>query len=463
MLKPTPSPLLRGAALLRALTRSSATDRLPLRVAEIVRRKDRESEQLLCRVQLLLAATLFLLYALAPRPPDAAMTFLSPVPLALAAYTALTLLRSAHVRKASLPNWAVAVSIVADVTLLLLLIWSFHWTYNQPPAFSLKAPTFVYLFVFVVIRALRFDFRYVLLAGAAASAGWLLLTLAALTVSEQGTVTRSFTHYILANRILIGAEFDKIFALAVVTAVLSIAAWRAERTLVLAVREETANREVGRFLSRGVADQIARADSEVVAGAAMERDAAIMFLDIRGFTKYSKNVPPSDVVAMLTSFHARVVPIVRAHDGVVDKFLGDGVMITFGGVAASAQAAADALRALEALLESAASWQDEVRSRNTQVLLEVNAAVAYGRVVFATVGDHNRLEYTVIGEAVNIAAKLEKHNKTEDSVAVTTMETLQRAIEQGYKPARASHVRRRAHVDGVAGPLDLAVWRGSAR
>lgn len=449
----------RRAELLHALTRSSSTGGLPLRVAEIVRKKDRESEQLLCRVQLLLAGTLSGLYALAPRPNDATMTILSPVPIALAVYAGLILVRSAYVRKAALPSWAVGLSIIADMALLLGLIWSFHWAYGQPAAFSLKAPTFVYVFVFVVIRALRFDFRYVLMAGFAAAAGWLALTLSALAVSQPGTVTRSFSEYILSNRILLGAEFDKIFAIAVVTTVLSVAAWRAERTLVAAVREETANREVGRFLSRGVAEQIARADREVVAGTAMERNAAIMFLDIRGFTGFSVSVPPGEVVAMLTSFHARIVPIVRAHDGVVDKFLGDGVMITFGGVEASDKAAANALRALDALLAAAASWQQEVVLRMGVKPLHVNAAVASGSVVFATVGDLSRLEYTVIGEAVNLAAKLEKHNKAENSVAVTTVETLTRAIEQGYTPSQAPQLRTGATVAGVSGTLDLAVWR----
>lgn len=444
------------------LTRSSATHGLPDRVAQLVRMKDRESEKLLCLVQLILAATLALLYAIAPRPADAGMSLAAPVPIALAVYVALTLARISYVRRASLPAWAVAASIVADISLLLSLIWAFHWAYAQPPAFSLKAPTFVYLFVFIAIRALRFDFRAVLTAGLAAAAGWLILTVGAISASGANTITRNFTDYILSNHILIGAEFDKIFAILVVTLVLAIASWRAERTLVEAVRVQAANREIGRFLSRGVADHIANAEQEVTAGMAVERDAAIMFLDIRGFTRFSMTVPPAKVVDRLTSFHARIVPAVRANNGVIDKFLGDGVMITFGAVVPSDHAVADALRALEVLLMETQRWQDDLRAAGTAVPLTVNAALASGRIVFAALGDVNRLEYTVIGEAANLAAKLEKHNKVEQSLALTPLETYRLGISQGFKPASEPQIRLARSVSGVNGMIDLAAWPAEA-
>ena len=444
--------------LLRSLTRSSFTEGLPERVALLVRAKDRESEQLLCVVQLALAATLAGLYAVAPRPSDAGMGLVEPVPLALAAYFALTLLRMWYVRRAPLSGWAVSLSILADMALLFGLIWSFHWDYRQPAAFSLKAPTFLYAFVFVAIRSLRFDFRAVLTAGLVAAAGWLLMTLAALNASPAGTVTRSFSEYLLSNRILIGAEFDKIFALVSVAVVLSIAAYRAERTLVAAVRVETANREIGKFLSRGVAVSIANADEEVRPGTVSSREAAIIFLDIRGFTRFSMSVPPEAVVMALTSFHARIVPIVRAHNGVIDKFLGDGVMITFGAVEPSDRAVADALRALEALIEASRSWERALTGTGISAPLVANAALASGRIVFAALGDSNRLEYTVIGEAVNLAAKLEKHNKAEGSRAVASYVALERAREQGYAPHPLPEIRTGRAVAGVSGTIDLAVW-----
>lgn len=442
--------------LYQILARASATEGLPERVAALVRKKDRESEKLLCFVQLSLAGTLGILYALAPRPIDAGMAQIAPVPTALLGYTCLIVARMALVRRGPLSGLAVVLSIFADMGLLLGLIWSFHIFYGQPPAFSLKAPTFVYVFVFIAIRALRFDFRYVLAAGLAAGSGWLIVTSGAISSSPAGSVTRSFSDYILTNGILIGAEFDKIFAILVVTGVLGLSTYRAERTLVSAVKEEAANREIGRFLSKGVADQIARAQVEVRAGDAMERDAAILFLDIRGFTRFSTTTSPSAVVAVLTSFHMRIVPIVRAHHGVIDKFLGDGVMVTFGAVQSSATAAADALGALEELLVESKAWTNEQLQSGLSTPLVVNASVAAGPVVFAAVGNENRLEYTVIGAAVNLAAKLEKQNKIEGSRALLPLRVLQRAREQGHVPSIDYRIVRDAAILGVDHRLELA-------
>jgi adenylate cyclase len=358
-------------------------------------------------------------------------------------------------QRGPLPGWFVIPSIVADMSLLLGLIWSFHLQYGEPPAFSLKVPSILYLFVFIALRALRFDHRYVLAAGLTAAVGWALLTIAAVGESPEGAVTHNFVAYVTGNRILIGAEVDKIVAILLVTAVLTVGARRAQQTLLVAVREEAAGREIKRFLSRGVADQISMSDELIEAGHAAEREAAIMMIDIRGFTPFSTTVPPAEVVRMLTSFHARIVPIVQANSGVVDKFLGDGVMVTFGAVAPSQTAAADAVRALDGVLDEALSWQRSLEDLGLKTPLHVNAAVASGTVVFATLGDATRLEYTVIGEAVNLAAKLEKHNKVEKTRALLPAATLEAARAQGYEPALAPESRPRAQVAGVTEPIDL--------
>ena len=437
------------------LTTKSSAAILPERVRHIIAMEDRASERLIGYVQLGIGFLLWLLYLIAPRPADAAFSLLGPVPIALTIFTAFSILRLWLILRQKTPDWFVALSISVDVGLVLTLIWSFHIEYGQPPGFALKAPTFVYLFVLIVLRALRFDPRYVLGAGLAGAAGWAVLTAVVIAASDTGAITRSYTEYMTSSRILVGAEIEKIFALLLVTGLLTIGSRRAQRTLVASVREHAALDEVSRFLPKGVADQIATSNTLIEAGYAVERDAAIMMLDIRGFTALSMRVPPAGVVQILTSFHARVIPVVRANGGVIDKFLGDGVMATFGAAVPSETAAADALRALDQILIEARAWQQQLRQSGVQETLNVNSAVASGKVVFATLGDGNRLEYTVIGEAVNLAAKLEKHNKIEKSMALVPAATLNLAIAQGYQRGSDFVHRAAAEVAGVAGKLDL--------
>ena len=439
---------------IKALDRSDAAA-LPERVRSIIATEDRASEKLIGYVQLGIGLMLWLLYLVAPRPADAAFSMLKPVPLALGIFTIFSILRLWLILGKKTSDWFVGVSIAVDVGLVLALIWSFHIEYSQPPGFALKAPTFVYLFVLVVLRALRFDARYVLAAGLTGAAGWAVLTGLAVASSSPDMITHSFTEYLTSSRILIGAEVEKIIALLLVTALLTVGSRSAHRTLVASVREQSALDEVRRFLPKGVADQISNSENLIEAGHAVERDAAIMMLDIRGFTALSMRVPPAEVVQILTSFHARVIPVVRSNGGVIDKFLGDGVMATFGAAVASDTAAADALRALDQILIEAREWQLQLRAAGVQETLNVNASVASGRVVFATLGDGDRLEYTVIGEAVNLAAKLEKHNKVEKSLALVPESTMSLAVAQGYE-GRQTYVRRsHVMVTGVSGVIDL--------
>ena len=434
---------------------SSMAANLPERVRRIIADEDRASERLIGYVQLAIGGLLWCLYLIAPRPADAALTAFAPVPAALTAFTLFSTFRLWLILQRKVPGWFVGISISADVGLVLALIWSFHLQYGHSAGFGLKAPTFVYLFVLIVLQSLRFDPRYVLAAGAAAAAGWAGLTILAITAAGRQTITRSFTDYLMSDRILVGAEVEKIIALGIVTALLTIGVGRGQRVLVASLREQAALDEVRRFLPKGVADQIAASDELIEAGQAEERDAAILILDIRGFTALSMRVPPAGVVRILTSYHARIIPIVRANGGVIDKFLGDGVMATFGAAPATDTAAADALRALEQILVASEAWRLALPAMGVNENLYVNAAVTAGRVVFATLGDGDRLEYTVIGESVNLAAKLEKHNKVEKSAALVPSATVELAVAQGYQPLTPFVVRPSAQIAGVAGAVDL--------
>ena len=95
--------------------------------------------------------------------------------------------------------------------------------------------------------------------------------------------------------------------------------------------------------------------------------------------------------------------MVQDNGGVIDKFMGDGVMATFGAVVPNKTYAADALRAIEAAVEAIETWNKQLVAAGKPAL-DVNAAAASGDLIFAAVGDESRLEYTVIGDTVNLAA-----------------------------------------------------------
>jgi len=428
---------------------------LPERVRAAIAETQAQGEIMVGWFQLGLFLVFSTLYAVSPKTFDASMTF-APVPWALGLYGAFTAIRLWLAIRHRLPEWFVALSVVVDMALLLGLIWSFHLQYRQPAAFYLKAPTLLYIFIFIALRALRFDTRYVILSGAVGALGWLGLVIYAATDPQGMPATRDYVHYMTSASILWGAEIDKMISIVLVTALLAVALARARRVLEIATSEGAAARDLKRFFAPEIAQRIVGAETEVRPGEGELRDAATLFVDLRGFTPLARTMSPDELVGFLTEYQARIVPCIRDAGGRVDKFLGDGIMASFGAVQPSTTYAADALRAVEAVLDEAAAWMEERHARGLAVA-GVGAAVAVGPVVFGAVGDSARLEYTVIGDAVNLAAKLEKHTKAERVRALTAAGDYRLACDQGYAPRHPIEIRAACAVAGVDQALDLAV------
>jgi len=436
--------------------------RLPPRLAAAIDREQADAEKVVGWTQLGIVLLLSALYAASPtevRTIGGAET-VKPVPWVLSAYLAFTIFRLTLSYRRLLPGWFVALSVLADMTLLMATIWSIHVTYAQPASFYLKAPTLLYVFVFIALRALRFESRYVLLAGASAALGWGILGAYVLLADPADRMlAHDFVDYLTSNSILIGAEIDKVVSIAAVTGVLAISVWRSRLLLVRSVAEAAAAKSLSRFFPEEVARQIAGAEVEVAVGQGVAREAAILMVDIRGFTPLSSRLAPDDLIALLTEYQSRMVPVVHRHGGVVDKFLGDGVLATFGAVSDRPHCAADALGCLEAIIEEAGAWNTERRSRGL-FEIEIGAAAAAGRVVFGILGDPERLEYTVIGSPVNLAAKLESHNKDLECRGLTDAATYHMAVRQGFTPARPVREVAAETVAGVEQPIDLVVLAG---
>lgn len=431
---------------------------LPARVKAVIAARQREGEILIGWCQLVLVALFGALYAVAPKPTDAALAMMEPVPVVLFAYFAFTVVRLRLAYLGLTPAPLLLMSIGIDIALLMGLIWSFHIQYAQPAAFYLKAPTILYGFIFIALRALRHEPRYVLATGIATAVGWTILLIYALT--EDGgaeRVTRDYVAYMTGSRILIGGEIDKIVALLAVTGILTLALVRSRRLLAEGIRESTAAADLRRFFPKDVAAAIVDAEESVRAGIAISGTFSVMMIDIRGFTRFAASVPPEEVVLVLTELHARLIPIIRANGGIVDKFMGDGVMATFGAVKASPTYAADALFATEKVLQTVQDWKAALPPGDRRDTLMVNVAVESGPGVFCTLGVDDRLEYTVIGDAANTAAKLEKHAKAERALALTSVATLSAADAQGYKPSWPSEIRRGRMVSGILDPMDLFI------
>ncbi|MBO0345135.1 adenylate/guanylate cyclase domain-containing protein [Roseibium limicola] len=432
----------------------SAT-RLPQRVQAQIHAAERQSEQLIGWVQLAIVLFFSTLYTLAPRAEGS--SGFNFVPLALGGYFLFTLIRLWLSYRVELPNWYLYLSIIADVALLVGIIFSFHIQYDQPPTFYLKTPTLMYVFIFIVLRALRFDPRFVLVSGVVAVIGWLgLVAYAVFAQMGAMRITRNYVEYLTDNTILIGAELDKTMVIITVTAVLGAVIFRARALLFAASRDHAAAADLSRFFDPEVAKSITGAETGLQAGQGHLRPAAILYVDLRSFTATASTLSPAMVMAVLAHYQNMAVAEIEATGGHVDKFLGDGILATFGAVAPSGSFAADALRAAQAVISRVENNQHLFRDAGWPGDLRLGSAVASGPVMVGTVGTAERLEFTVIGNAVNRAAKLEDANKRQSSKALTDAETLALARDQGFS-GEILDERPAERVDGIKTTVDLIV------
>jgi adenylate cyclase len=170
----------------------------------------------------------------------------------------------------------------------------------------------------------------------------------------------------------------------------------------------------------------------------VEADISILFCDVRGFTSYAETAEAPEVVDMLNRMFAAIVPVIEKHGGHVDKFLGDGLLAYFGVPERHPDHADRALAAARELVTAA-------NSAGTG--LTVAAGVNTGRVVAGAVGGGGRLNFSVIGDAVNVAARVEAMTrKTGDDVLITsaTRDALQRPVpltSRGFLPLKGKSER----------------------
>ena len=164
-----------------------------------------------------------------------------------------------------------------------------------------------------------------------------------------------------------------------------------------------------RYVSKDVFDQLVANPSLAALGGA-RRHMTVLFSDIRGFTTMSEKGTPEDVVAQLNHLFTRMVAVVLHHRGTVDKFVGDMVMALYGAPLDDEDhadhAVQTALAMIAALREMNVEWQSQGKPT-----LDIGIGINTGDMVAGNIGSDTIMSYTVIGDAVNLGARLESLNK----------------------------------------------------
>ena len=330
---------------------------------------------------------------------------------------------------------------------------------------------FLYLVIYLTASALSYSARTVILTGAASlvalvgSFAWTALDQARASGVDLLGAPELWPEARMLFARLIGPGFvtpeafliQQLVFMSLCTGFIAGAVWRARAHLGRTLLAEGERNNLARYFSPNLVDRLAGAEHDLEAG--RESKATVLFVDVVGFTRLMEGQPPQLTINFLRVFHEHMADCIFRHGGTLDKFIGDGVMATFGTPDSQPDDEARALHCARDMVQAVEDWN---RGRATRGLPRVRIAVGVhvGPVLMGAIGSRNRLEYSAVGDTVNVASRLEQLARAHDAAIVTSAETLEAAKgSAGFDATDAARFRGigPVQVTGRAQPVEVFI------
>ena len=334
-----------------------------------------------------------------------------------------------------------------------------------PIGMQFRFNTFIYFFVLLATAPLAYSWRTVIAMGTwtaalwAVGVGWVWLqpeTHAALAERVRAAVGSDVRMFALIDptAIHIAARFQEIVVFLIVAVTLAVAVRRSNALLVSHAGIERERTNLARYFSPNVVEQLSKNDEPLKQ--VRTENVAVLFADIVGFTAYADGRSPAEVIGTLRRFHERMEREIFRHEGTLDKYLGDGLMATFGTPFPGASDAGNALRCAQTMLGTIDDLNRERRHRG-EPPIRISIGLHYGQVVLGDIG-LNRLEFAVIGTTVNAASRLESLTREFGCAIIASDDLVQRArAETSSSDADFTHLvaQPRQAIRGLEQPVGI--------
>ena len=211
---------------------------------------------------------------------------------------------------------------------------------------------------------------------------------------------------------------------------------------------EMIKRAMGKFVSKDVMKKVL-SDADKLKLGGIRAVVTILFVDIRNFTQMSENLSPQAVTSVLNEYFSTIEPIIASHNGIVNKYMGDGVLAVFGEPIKDENHAINAIICGNEIKQKVKVLREKLLSEGGPTI-EIGIGINTGEVFAGNIGTEERLEYTVIGDNVNLAYRIESYNqllKTNFLISQYTYEFVKDYVEV----VKLSQV----HIKGKSKPIDI--------
>lgn len=409
-------------------------------VAALVEAAEREAMRVAAFVRIAIVGALLVLFVFG-RPQELPRAFTEVVEFGVAAYIALALAGLLASRARRIHGATSAVLAVLDVAVYAALIVGAGIRLGVSPVTVVALPPFLFVLLLFALAALHYTIAPIVATLVAA----LGFGAALIGAQSAGMLPDTGLADLPEGVPVFGARTNmlRFFLIGASGAVLVMVVVRARRRLTqaIAITERSAN--LSRYLPGAIAQTVADRGIDALGGGRIQ-DAAVLFADIEGFTRFSAATDPAAVGRLLTEIRVIQRRIVESHGGIVDKFIGDAVMAVFG---VPEPAPDDARRALAAALALDAAQRDWRAAREAagEAAVRVGIGLHYGPVFAGAIGDTERLEFATLGDTVNVAARVEGLTRTASASLLVTRAALAAAGADpaGWEPLPPQAVRGR--------------------
>lgn len=304
---------------------------------------------------------------------------------------------------------------IADIALLTFLLVAPNpfAAFNQPAAMALRDGNFKYLLIIVCLGALSLSVRYAVYLGLAAAISWSIGVL--WVASQPGSIlphglrehmnfTEMMQLHLDPNFVNIDEQVTNVTLILIISGIVGIVVLRARNLADEFMKAERARHNLSRHFSPNVVDVLAAADEPF--GPIRRQDIAVIFADIIGFTSYTEEHPAEQVFQLLREFHRRMEAVVFEHKGVVDNYIGDCIMATFGVPDPTPEDASNALRATRGMITALDAWNRERAATGIEPV-DIRIGCQFGPVVLGAIGSERNLSFAAVGDTCNVASRLQ--------------------------------------------------------